>query len=587
MSEPNSEFINTTEHEAVMNDFDQGHNILITGPAGTGKSTLLRKILEKVSRYALVCATTGSASLQLPNGQTLHNALRMSCEYYSVTDLQRRYADLLKRYQHLPLDMKQTHWITAIREAHFMIVDECSMLSAWMMEAIDVILCEIRQRHDLPWGGLRVVFVGDFCQLPPVYNRKDSNVPPTQGHFAFQSAVWSALNVRVHYLTRIFRQVNAEFQDLLQHVRNSLAFKPTHIRMLDDMKQKTASENAIYINGNKARVTAYNQQKMNELTTSMSRTYSFPLSKISVETIVYDQLMKNVQESLHLTDQDKTQTFKLNMRVMITRNIRLQGETLAINGDTGTVVAFHTPMGGRDSYPIVYVDRYKHLGPPQPDQYAGFSISEQPIWKIGAMLMVVPCEWKRVTLNVNQAEQTMEETVLANISAFPLIPAWAITAHKAQGATIANIDVRIDASDMDWQIGTFYVALSRAKSPEQVSLIHFTGFRQHRLPPAFYQGQYQMALPKTYVVPVVSEQERLDQLFGPVESKTVPDTSAKFHLSPDRSLNSLKEEFDTHVSPLLSALWEKYQHTKAPKRKHSVLLNVLEEWIQDKKSKSK
>jgi hypothetical protein len=561
----------TSEHESARLAFLAGKNILITGPAGTGKSVLTKRLIEMSQSTPLQCATTGTASLLLgDNGRTVHNLLRMSTDYLTLDDLKRQYKSHVNSYHkssyvqffkdhdgarklfkakfpqadtkdYLTSDVnffkehplwwqkfqKEYHdqivsddleWVASIRKAKVIIVDECSMLSAWMMEAIDVILCEIRECYHKPWGGLQVVFVGDFAQLPPVYPAKDTKVPHSQGDFAFQSAVWSALQIEVHALTQVFRQEDSQFAALLQSVRYRIPFTPEQNEMLAKMKiPHAAHESVTYVNGNKAKVAQYNEQKYQDLNT-IECEYEFPYHQIDDDPEEYKQLLKNVCDCLHLNGSNQSdfppQCFKIGMKVMITRNIRHPNEEkpYLVNGDTGVIVCFQKPspemmrrlpdFEQQDLdrlYPVVAIDRKGGKEKCQLDEADHRETWVPPDDDKSAEALILPTRWERTRVHFNYKLRTFEEECLASISAIPLIPCWAMTAHKLQGQTLdRNVKLHIDAEGMEWQKGTFYVALSRARSVSQVYITNYRNYAQHSRAIEFYRGQYVSPSAKTY-----------------------------------------------------------------------------------------
>src|SRR5690606_905422 len=111
-------------------------------------------------------------------------------------------------------------WVGEIRGKERFLIDEMSMCSCYMLECMDVILRVLRERPQVPLGGMRAFFVGDMLQLAPVLVADDPRVPPRQGLMAFESPVWSALAIETVVLTRGFRQdQDPVFQVLLHKVR--------------------------------------------------------------------------------------------------------------------------------------------------------------------------------------------------------------------------------------------------------------------------------------------------------------------------------------------------------------------------------
>jgi energy-coupling factor transporter ATP-binding protein EcfA2 len=634
------QLILTPEHEKVLGSFKAGKNLLITGPAGTGKSTLLQQIIGSCEGKSLQCATTGTASLLLPNGQTVHNLFRMGTQYDTYDDLKRKYLSLvakLKRLvQHNPNNAGDLGWLLEIREARVIIIDECSMLSAWMMGAIDVILGEIHERYDSPWGGMQVIFVGDFAQLPPVHNTKDSSVPKTQGDFAFQSPVWSALKIETHVLTHIFRQEDESFANLLQSIRYKLPLTAAQEAMLAKMQQRSPNTtNTIYINGNKAMVSAHNA-KMFQALNKPSVTYPFPLLQVKNEVKSYENVFANVCDTLHMAKDSKHQTFKPQMKVMVVRNVRYgQRKPILVNGDTGIIVCFqqlpeklhcYLPEGvnPKQLFPVVAIDRYGGIErSPVQDAHQGqvWQCRQGMNTREGSAAIILPAKWEKTRLEFNHQARSYSETCLSSVTALPLIACWAITAHKLQGQTLSQVTLHIDAQNMNWQKGTFYVAISRARQESQVYLENYKGYAQHELAKMFYYGQYQLPPAQVYA-DLASGEDRLEKYFTPSTNPNLPGSNTQkssslaesstqstqatqsstqstqatqptriieIKSSPNLSIpptrQSLQEEFKSQVLPVLDAMWQRYQDIKAPKKRHSELITLTEEWCKAKKPK--
>lgn len=452
------EYVQTDEHRNVISAFQNKENILITGPAGTGKSKLVHKICA-LCPNSLLCGFTGTAALQLfPDGQTIHSLLQLPIDFPDEEHLRKRYARLAQ-------DNKP--WIDRIRRATVIIVDEVSMISAYMMVAMNIALCQLRGICYEPWGGLQVVFVGDFLQIAPIYNIKDGP-PKTQEQHAFESNVWKELNVQVYSLTRIFRQADSEFASLLSAIRINGVLSDEHQELLGTMCYRIAPDTALHIMHTKDDVARHNLRKREDLT-SANVHFAFPEASMKVNVDQYKSLYENVCSSLHLKETSTRQTFKVGMRVMITRNMVLCG-LRCVNGDVGTIVKFVKGDDSGKEYPLVHIKRFS-----------------QPI-------VILSTKWeKKQSMFVGGKVQ---DCIVAMIEAIPLIPAWAITAHKSQGATISE-DIYINGHNMNWIPGIFYVALSRAKRSSQISLQKYKGHTASKEGLMFYETTSLMAMDTT------------------------------------------------------------------------------------------
>jgi len=192
------EIILNYEQESALTSFKKGNNIFLTGPAGTGKSVTLKKIIEHCETEGIsfgVTATTGSAAF-LIGGRTLHSYLGIGLAKESAKELF-AYA----RY-------KLSHTVKKLRLQNVLIIDEISMLDLELLEKISEYLSLVRYNNK-PFGGLQLVLNGDFCQLEPV-----------SGDYCFKSELWKKLNLDTIYLYKMIRQDgDNKFQKMLSKFR--------------------------------------------------------------------------------------------------------------------------------------------------------------------------------------------------------------------------------------------------------------------------------------------------------------------------------------------------------------------------------
>ena len=180
----------------------QGHNIFLTGMAGTGKSYLLNTFIawcEEHSKYVSITASTGIAATHI-GGVTIHSWGGLGI--YSQNDLTDAALNEICRNPYTQ---------TAIRETAVLIIDEISMLHAYQLDGLDYICSTIR-KDPRPFGGIQIILSGDFLQIPPVST--NNNVT-----YAFDSTIWDKANLITCYLEDIFRQDDLEFIQILNQVR--------------------------------------------------------------------------------------------------------------------------------------------------------------------------------------------------------------------------------------------------------------------------------------------------------------------------------------------------------------------------------
>jgi ATP-dependent exoDNAse (exonuclease V) alpha subunit len=178
-----------------------GESVLLTGPAGSGKTFVLNQFIRLAKdedKYVSVTATTGLAATHL-NGSTIHS-------WSGIGILDELPSEFV---EHLPKGRREI-----IEKTDVLIIDEISMLHDYRLDMIDEI-CRIVRRQDKPFGGIQIIMSGDFFQLPPI-NRGDSR----SGGFVVNSQVWQELDPTICYLSDQFRQDDTELLDILNALRS-------------------------------------------------------------------------------------------------------------------------------------------------------------------------------------------------------------------------------------------------------------------------------------------------------------------------------------------------------------------------------
>jgi ATP-dependent DNA helicase PIF1 len=208
--EKKKEIILNEEQEAALSAFQEGKNIFLTGPAGTGKSVTLRKMMEYCEMKDLqygVTATTGSAAF-LIGGRTIHSFLNLGLGKDSAKNI----FEYVRR--------NRPHTVKKLRALKVLIIDEISMLDDQLFNKISEYLSLVRYNSD-PFGGLQIVLTGDFCQLEPV-----------SGDYCFKSETWGKCKLNTIYLTKMIRQDgDVKFQKMLMKLRFGICSDKTFERL--------------------------------------------------------------------------------------------------------------------------------------------------------------------------------------------------------------------------------------------------------------------------------------------------------------------------------------------------------------------
>jgi len=596
----------TDEHHKALKWFAEGRNLLITGSAGTGKSKLLEKLVEDLEGMYLACGPTGMSALSLLNGtgETLHRTFFIPISTMPKETMQSYYWRLKRSYDN-PVVQER---IDKINKISVLIVDEISMVSTYMLEVLDVALRTLRDRLDSPLGGVQFVAVGDFLQLPPVYNAKDPQQNPDQGKMAFESPVWAALQIQTVTLTKIFRQQeDLAFATMLNRIRKGETVKGDDISRMTTMMKRTPDPDALSICFRNDAVKSINANHYARLQKRMDpseeHTYPMPLAEVDnsmayVEAMetqrgsgdFFDLCQKRVQEDLNFlktttalcADSPGRQTFLPGTSVMLVRNLP---DLCKVNGSRGIVVTFASlpcEEGCSEQKPCLVCGLPDHLDKTFPVVH----------FDDGRTHTIGPCRYSREAILPDGTKFTTCQVVC-----IPLIRAWAISAHRSQGITLArNVPVHIDAKNMNTVIGAFYVALSRCSCMDQVAISNFSGFFGSHLARRFYDGTYVSPPAKTYTDSQNYEALSNDKIFADLDefkhelslSSNFAEESAtewmKRRISGSgMTFTDLDHEWTRTMEPLLVQFFAKFSTLRASKRRKGECAKKMEAFVQRNK----
>ena len=431
------------EQQLAFDKYQEGKNIFITGPGGSGKSELIRRIYRHANQNQKTihcCALTGCAAVLLNcNAKTLHS--------WSGVGLCNTEPDAI-----LTKIRKNKHSLKLWKTTDVLIVDEVSMMSLKMFETLDQIGKAIR-RNNKPFGGIHLIFSGDFFQLPPVGDIETCR-------FCFESSLWNQTFEHQIQLIKIFRQKDEEYASILNQVREGRIKKSANAR-LESCVGRVRAEDGIVITKlfpTRQKVDLLNRERMDELNgdelefkmklrSDLEGSGGSRRAQFSAKDVEYELL--NLSKNL-LCDQELK--LKLGAQVMCVVNIASEkGGSLDIcNGSQGIVIGF-------------------------------CSHSQCPIVKYN-----------------NGVEQLMsrhtwlsEKIPGIGVQQVPLILAWALTIHKSQGATLDAAE--IDVGSGIFECGQTYVALSRVKSLDGLFLTSYdvTKIKINRKVKEFYSSTFE------------------------------------------------------------------------------------------------
>ncbi len=388
-------------------------NIFLTGKAGTGKTTFLHQIKKETPKRLVVVAPTGVAAINA-GGMTIHSFFQLPFGPYlpgapKDPARQRRFSG---------------EKIRLIQSLDLLVIDEISMVRADVLDAIDDVLRQYRDRYK-PFGGVQLLMIGDLHQLPPIV--KDEEWYLLREHYQtmyfFGSQALGKSDPVSIELKHIYRQSDTTFIDLLNKVRNNLMdesvlallnsrfvanFQPTEEQPYITLTAHNAS--AQEINSEKLSSIAQPQQTFKAAIEGDFPAFAYPADEIF-------ECKKDAQVMFVKNDMNREKRF--------------------YNGKIGKITGFR-----KDT---IYV-----RCPGENED-----------------IEVEAVEWTNVKYTLNEQTKEVEEQLLGTFTQYPLKLAWAITIHKSQGLTFDRAIIDAQAAFAHGQV---YVALSRCKSFEGIVL---------------------------------------------------------------------------------------------------------------------
>lgn len=385
-------------------------NVFITGYAGTGKSTLLKKLLAREKKNYVVVAPTGIAAVNVA-GETIHRVFKLPIRPLLPED-----PDIKKFYDHsAPREL--------LRELDTLVIDEVSMVRVDIMNAIDRSL-RLNTGKDIPFGGKQLVMFGDLYQLEPVIHEAKELLTEyyESNYFFFDAPVFQQVRYTKIELKKVYRQREQALINILNKIRDN----------------SISQEEITLLNEN-----CYNSQKLDlddfeiTLTTTNARAdavNSLKLAAIRSQSYFFEGITENYFPDSKLPVERKLE-LKLGAQVMFVRN---DVHDNWVNGTIGTV----EDLTEKD---------------------VSVRLQDNTIHK------VEKCTWENIEYRYDWRARKVVSEIKGIFTQFPLRLAWAVTIHKSQGLSFDK--VKVDLGSNTFACGQAYVALSRCRKLSGLKLV--------------------------------------------------------------------------------------------------------------------
>ena len=403
--------------------FNSKDNLFITGGAGVGKTRLLLEYINSKVKNTAVLAPTGVAALNV-GGQTIHSFFKFPINVTPHNiEIDIRIKRLCKRLETI-------------------IIDEISMVRADLLDCIDIVLRTMRNIPKTPFGGIRMIFVGDLFQLSPVISKfgdesKIFNGCPYKSPFFFDSHVFrQGFIYKIANLTQVYRQTDKFFIDFLNNIRKGIVDNCSLSEINNKCLNKKTNPFDIFLCSNNDEVEKINNKKLDQL-----KTESF-----------YNEAMITGSVSTKQLPAEERLQLKIGSQIMLLNNDvegRWVNGTIGILEDIIDSNFVRTININNQNIKITSISLYVRIP------------------NIG-LVEVEPYTWSISILELDKDEKIIRK-ILGSFTQFPVKVAWAFTIHKSQGKTYNNVALKLDNKPM-FAPGQLYVALSRCTSLESLKL---------------------------------------------------------------------------------------------------------------------
>ena len=390
----------------------QNVSVNLCGKAGTGKSTFLRAIAKFSKKNTVFTAPTGIAALNI-RGVTLHSFFGLHFGPLMPED---------PRWTKHRLNQRKTK---IIKKMDLLVIDEISMVRADVLDSVDLILRKIC-KADLPFGGKQLLIVGDNFQLEPVVKPNEWEILKQlyKTQYYFSSKAFEKAGFEVVELKTIYRQNEKYFIDLLEKIRTASAgiydINELNGRLVSQAEIEKSNNFGIILTTRNAVANAENLLKLAKIKSPQHDFKAKIEGKFSEANYPTDELL----------------SLKAGAQIIMIKN---DANKKWVNGTLGKVLE-------------IFEDEVKIL------------------LENGKEVIVSRSTWEQIEYDFDPKTKKISENIVGTFIQFPLRLAWAITIHKSQGLTFNNIILNLEGGA--FAAGQLYVALSRCRTFEGLSLLH-------------------------------------------------------------------------------------------------------------------
>lgn len=439
-----------TKHIEIANDLLKGQSCCLIGGGGVGKTYTTNLTIDYIKEnhkntQILLCGSTGIASTHI-NGLTLSRALGIGVNN-KVSEASKIMRTMLFK--------KARPYLETCK---IIVIDEVSMVRSDQLDLIDAILKRVR-RNDIPFGGISILLVGDFLQLPPVVTKSEFLLKP----WAFQSRAWQTANIKTYKLTEVKRQSDIDFITALNNIRvgkiDSTTYKLIKAR---EIPVPDNIENIVNIFATNNEVNNYNNKMIKKIDG-----YEFYF-----EAIISTATPSDYYELKEKTNMLKELNLKEGCQVMILTN---DESLIYTNGTIGKFLGVVQSVGETEmdrlfdsiKVEIDYKDEKREVIIP-------VSKTQEFTKVFNDENSAIRREYNEVVnlhgYNSNRAKEIRKEHTKYLMMQYPVKPCYAITSHKSQGLSLDNVFIDFKNFKSD---GQAYVALSRVKTYEGLYVKNF------------------------------------------------------------------------------------------------------------------